>query len=93
MRSAKFLKQEKTVIIDGFFLFLLVAGVGFEPHDLRVMSGLEHSFVDDLYGLMITFINRENIKKALKCVFFASNPTVLVFFECFKVLLVILSIL
>ena len=34
---AKTLKREKTAVFGCFFL-ILVAGVGFEPHDLRVMS-------------------------------------------------------
>ena len=65
VQCAKTLKTRKTPVLEGVFVHFLVAEMGFEPHDLRVMSPTSYRTAllrDILFGPLVPVTGIEPVR-------------------------------
>ena len=65
VHSDETLKTRKTPVLEGFLCIFLVAEMGFEPHDLRVMSPTSYQAAllrDILFGPLVPVTGIEPVR-------------------------------
>ena len=65
VQCAKTLKTRKTPVLEGVFVHFLVAEMGFEPHDLRVMSPTSYQAAllrDIIFGPLVPVTGIEPVR-------------------------------